>query len=151
MKIIELGIKSYPKPSGAQGYGGKITMMGSRCGKYGQWTASAKKAIKDFYASVDEPMPTNLDIYGIVYHHHCTDRRAGDVLNLAGSITDVLVKLGIITDDCPKYMPRVAAGVYFSHYAIVKGVKKLVKNTEPSLKIILCETQEDWIQATKPL
>ena len=151
MVVIEIPIRSYPKPAGAQGYNGKITMMGSRGGKYGAWTVKAKKAIIDLYSNNDAPMPQNIAAYGIVYHFMMADKKCGDILNIAGSITDVLVKLGIITDDSPRYMPRVAAGVYFEKYTMIDGTKYLTKIIQPSIKIILCHNQEDWRRAANPL
>lgn len=151
MKIIEISLRSYPKPAGAVGYGGKITMMGSRNGQYGKWVSAAKKAIKNVYSTKDEAMPKHLQIYGVVYHHMMPTRVCGDILNIMGSITDVLVKLEIIKDDSPKYLPLVAGGVYFQRYAIQDGEKVLTNVTEPSIKIILCESQEDWLRAIKPL
>lgn len=132
MVVLTLdGLRSYPKPAGAVGYGGKITMKGSRNGSYEVWM---NKAISALYKLSD--LPRELKIVGAVFTFHMADKRCGDVLNVAGSILDALVKTKVITDDSPKYIPMTSERIIFNELG------------EYSIVITLCETIQDWNIAT---
>ena len=132
MVVLTLdGLRSYPKPAGAVGYGGKITMKGSRNGAYDVWM---NKAISELYHLSD--LPRELKIVGAVFTFHMADKRCGDVLNIAGSIMDVLVKTKVLTDDRPQFVPMSAERIIFNDSGLY------------NIQISLCETIQDWNIAT---
>lgn len=132
MVVLTLdGLRSYPKPAGAVGYGGKITMKGSRNGAYDVWM---NKAISELYHLSD--LPRELKIVGAVFTFHMADKRCGDVLNIAGSIMDALVKTKVLKDDCPEFVPLSSGRIIFND------------SGKYSIVITLCETIQDWNVAT---